>query len=173
LPSLQDTARIDCLNELSFQYTRLLIRDSAEYFEYGAYKESEKLNYVHGIAEAVSNQSGIVEYFDNNFPKSETLANQSISYLKKQQIKKVLKKRTTIYSSQSFQESKFDEAFPVALWLYQKYKLNKDSSGMRNSLGGISVTFFKKVIRFGILFSTKKPWKFQLQVKTMWRYQMT
>ena len=33
LPLLKDTSRIDCLNELSFQYTRLLNRDSAEYFE--------------------------------------------------------------------------------------------------------------------------------------------
>src|SRR6266487_5392774 len=54
LPSLKDTSRIDCLNELSFQYIRLLIRDSAEHFESVAYNESQKTNYIHGIAECIS-----------------------------------------------------------------------------------------------------------------------
>ena len=78
LPSLKDTSRIDCMNELSAQYIRLLIRDSAEYFEALAYKESKALGYIHGIAESISNQSGIFEYFDNDLVKSETLARESI-----------------------------------------------------------------------------------------------
>ena len=60
LPALKDTARIDCMNELSFQYIRLLIRDSAEYFEAASYKESKKLNYINGIAEPISNQAAIL-----------------------------------------------------------------------------------------------------------------
>ena len=65
LPSLKDTARIDCMNELSFHYIRLLIRDSSECFETASYEESKKLNYIHGIAAATSNQAAIFEYFDN------------------------------------------------------------------------------------------------------------
>src|SRR4051812_12894870 len=50
LPLLTDTSRIDCMNALSFQYIRLLVRDSAEYFETLGYKESKALGYIHGIA---------------------------------------------------------------------------------------------------------------------------
>jgi hypothetical protein len=80
LPALKDTARIDCMNELSAQYIRLLIRDSAEYFEALASKESKALGYIHGIAASISNQSGIFEYFDNDLVKSETLARESIGW---------------------------------------------------------------------------------------------
>ena len=69
--------------QLSFQYIRLLIRDSAEYFEALAYKESKALGYIHGIAESISNQSGIFEYFDNDLVKSETLARESIGWFEK------------------------------------------------------------------------------------------
>ena len=47
---------------------------SAEYFEALANKEAKVLGYIHGIAESVTNQSGIFEYFDNDFVKSEALA---------------------------------------------------------------------------------------------------
>lgn len=78
LTSLEGTSRIDCLNALSFQYIRLLKRDSAEYFETLAYRESKILNYTHGTAESISNRSGVSEYFDNDFIKSEALAKESI-----------------------------------------------------------------------------------------------
>ena len=71
------------MNELSLQYTRLLIRDSAEYFEALANKESKALGYIHGIAVSVTNQSGIFEYFDNDLIKSEALARESIGLFEK------------------------------------------------------------------------------------------
>ncbi|MEO8862378.1 MAG: hypothetical protein ABI358_13195 [Ginsengibacter sp.] len=66
------------MNALSSQYIRLQLRDSAEYFEALANKESKALSYIHVIAASVSNQSGIFEYFDNDFVKSEALARESI-----------------------------------------------------------------------------------------------
>src|SRR4051794_30873941 len=88
LPALKDTSRIDCINALSSQYIRLLVRDSAEYFEALANKESKALGYIHGIAESISNQSGIYEFFDNDFIKAETLARQSIALYEKTPDKK-------------------------------------------------------------------------------------
>ena len=172
LPLLKDTSRIDCLNELSFQYTRLLIRDSAEYFESVAYNEAEKINYVHGVAESISNQSGIVEYFDNDFPKSEMLANQSIGLFKKTSNKKGIEKTYNNLLFAIFSESKFDEAFPVAVWLYRKYKLDKDSSGMHNELAGIGTIYFQKGNYDSAFYFLKQAQDISLANKTMWVYQM-
>lgn len=83
LPALKDSSRIDCMNALSFQYIRLLVRDSCEYFQQQSYLEPKRLSYIHGIAESVSNQSGIFEYFDNDLVKSETLARESIGWFEK------------------------------------------------------------------------------------------
>jgi len=88
LPALKDSSRINCMNTLSYQYVRLLIRDSSEYFQQRSYLESKKLNYIHGIAEFISNQSGIFEYFDNDFVKSETLERESLGWFEKTIIKK-------------------------------------------------------------------------------------
>lgn len=50
LPSLQDTARIGCLNNLSHAYIQLEKKDSAEQFANLALDESKNINYNHGIA---------------------------------------------------------------------------------------------------------------------------
>src|SRR6476660_7771433 len=70
LPSLHDTAKVDCLNELSYCYTYVSKKDSAEYYATVAENEAKKLNYIHGIAEAVSRQAGMAEHFENNFIKA-------------------------------------------------------------------------------------------------------
>ena len=97
LPALKDSSRIDCMNALSYQYIRLLIRDSAEYFQQKSYLESKSLNYIHGIAESVLNQAGIFEYFDNHFVKLEALARESLGWVKKTCNKMELKMLMTIY----------------------------------------------------------------------------
>jgi tetratricopeptide (TPR) repeat protein len=144
LPSLKDTSRIDCLNELSFQYIRLLIRDSAKHFESVAYKESEKINYIHGIAECISNQSGIVEYFDNDLGKSETLANQSINLFKKTSNKKGIEKAYDNLSFAVFGESKYDEAYQIQVRKYENSRINKNAFGMWDALTGMGVIHFQE-----------------------------
>ena len=80
LPSLHDTDRIDCLNELSYCYTYISKKDSAEYYATVAENEARKLNYIHGIAESVSRQAGMAEHFENNFFKEEELAKKALSW---------------------------------------------------------------------------------------------
>src|SRR3954468_13993801 len=116
LPSLIDTSRIDCMNALSFQYIRLLIRDSAEYFEGLAYKESKVPGYIHGIAVSIANQSGIVEYFDNDFVKSEALSRASIAWFEKTNNKNGLENTYNNLSLAAFSESKYDDAYQIAKW---------------------------------------------------------
>ena len=80
LPSLHDTDRIDCLNELSYCYTYVSKKDSAAYYATVAENEAKKLNYIHGIAESVSRQAGMAEHFENNFFKEEELAKKTLSW---------------------------------------------------------------------------------------------
>src|SRR4029078_2314851 len=144
LPLLKDTSRIDCLNELSFQYTRLLNRDSAEYFESAAYKESEKINYVHGIAESLSNQSGIVEYFDNDFIQAETLARKSLTLFEKMNNNRGIENTIINLWFSLFAQSKYDEAYIIALRRYENSKMLNDSSDMIDALQSSGVIFFQK-----------------------------
>ena len=144
LPLLKDTSRIDCLNELSFQYTRLLNRDSAEYFESAAYKESEKINYVHGIAESLSNQSGIVEYFDNDFIQAETLARKSLTLFEKMNNNRGIENTIINLWFSLFAQSKYDEAYIIALRRYENSKMLNDSSNMIDALQSSGVIFFQK-----------------------------
>ena len=54
LPSLKDSARIDCLNALSYEYILSGKKEPAEYYAESAYEDSKKLNYIHGIAISVN-----------------------------------------------------------------------------------------------------------------------
>jgi len=56
LPSLRDSARIDCLNAI-FRSYYWLGNDSFKYYIRPAYEESIKINYVSGIAEAVTSKA--------------------------------------------------------------------------------------------------------------------
>src|SRR4051812_35582889 len=119
LPALKDTSRIDCMNALSFQYIRLLVRDSAEYFEALANKESKALNYIHGIAESISNQSGIFEFFDNDFIKAEALSKESLELFEKTNNKNGIENTNQNLWFALFAQSKYDEAYVIGLKQYE------------------------------------------------------
>jgi tetratricopeptide (TPR) repeat protein len=144
LPALKDTARIDCMNELSAQYIRLLIRDSAEYFEELASKESKALGYIHGVAESISNQSGIFEYFDNDLVKSETLARESIRWFEKTINKNGIENAYDNLSFAIFGQSKYDEGYQIAKRRYKESLIAKDTSMMYNVLGTMGVIHFQE-----------------------------
>ena len=142
LPSLKDTGRIDCMNELSVQYTRLLIRDSAQYFEALAYNQSKALGYIHGIAVSISNQSSIFEYFDNEFVKSETLARESIGWFEKIINKNGIENAYNNLSFALFSQSKYDEAYQIAKRRYEKSVIAKDTTMMYDVLGTMGVIHY-------------------------------
>ncbi|MGN6532006.1 MAG: tetratricopeptide repeat-containing sensor histidine kinase [Ginsengibacter sp.] len=144
LPALKDSARIDGMNALSYQYIRLLIRDSAEYFQQKSSLESKKLNYIHGIAESVSNQSGIIEYFDNDFVKSETLARESIDLFEKTNNKNGIENAYNNLSFAVFSESKYDETYQIAKRRYEKAVIAKDTPIMYDVLGSMGVTHLQE-----------------------------
>lgn len=143
-PALKDSSRIDCMNALSFQYIRLLIRDSSEYFQQKSYLESKKLNYIHGIAESVSNQSGIFEYFDNDFVKSETLARESMGWFEKTINKNGIENAYHNLSFAVFSQSKYDEIYQIAKRRYEKSLIAKDTAIMYDALESMGVIHFQE-----------------------------
>jgi len=144
LPFLKDTSRIDCLNELSFQYIKLLLKDSAEYFENAAHKESEKINYAHGIAESISNQSGIVVFFDNDFEKAEVLAKQSLGWFEKTNNKHGIQNAIDNLGFALFAQSKYDEAYALGLKKYENSIKSNDSSEISYALGNLGLILEKE-----------------------------
>ncbi len=61
LLTLKDSARVDCLNELSIRYCYLNKKDSAELYVTIALEEAENLNYIHEIAESFACKAFIKE----------------------------------------------------------------------------------------------------------------
>jgi tetratricopeptide (TPR) repeat protein len=144
LPALKDTDRIDCMNELSAEYIRLLVRDSAEYFEAMASKESRELGYLHGVAAAITNQSGIFEYFDNDFTKSETLAREAIGRFEKITNKNGIENAYDHLLFAVFSQSKYDEAYKIAKRGYEKSLITKDTVLMYHALGSMGVIHYQQ-----------------------------
>ena len=89
LPSLSDRARIDCLNELGFEYSNpywnhstKVHTDTALFYIIQAQKESQQLNYSKGIGKSFQNL-GMVEEEEGDFFKSEYYTKMAIPLLEK------------------------------------------------------------------------------------------
>ena len=109
LQSLHDTSKVDCLNELSYQYVLAERKDSATYFSNLAYKEAKKMNYIHGIAISYSRQSQIAKHFDDDFAQSEIFARESLQWFQKTRNKKGLNELYFYLIFNFVAQSKFDE----------------------------------------------------------------
>ncbi len=79
---LRDTARIDCLNAFCLPYIRLR-NDSVKYYAVVAYEEANKINYIHGMAEALANQAAIARLFTGNYAVAEKLARRAVLLFEK------------------------------------------------------------------------------------------
>jgi hypothetical protein len=89
LPSLEDTARIDCLINIGIQYIFLELdkrrlyqpyRDSVLYYTNTAFDEAKKINYIHGIAESFVPKAALKNHFLSNFKEMEKLARESLKW---------------------------------------------------------------------------------------------
>ena len=130
LPSLQDTARIDCLNALIYAYTLISKKDSAADYATLAYEEAKRAGYTHGIAEAISRKAGIVQHFENNFIKEEALANNSLQWYNKTANKKNIEILYDQLAFARFSQSFYDEAIGYLQKEYECYKKAGDEYGM-------------------------------------------
>ncbi len=110
LPSLRDSARVDCLNQLSLLNILLEKRDYAEYYSTPAFEEANRLDYRHGIAESLAMKAGIKRRFYNDFGQTEILANKALKLYEKMPDKRGLTFCSFELGFALFAESKYDEA---------------------------------------------------------------
>jgi tetratricopeptide (TPR) repeat protein len=135
LPFLHDSARIDCLNQLSYFYITAEKKDSANYYALLAYKEACNLNYIHGIAISLSRQSQVAKHFDDDFTKSESLGKASLQWFEKTRNKSGI---DTLYNHliyTVFAQSRFDEALGYARKNYATARQKGNQAGMFKALG--------------------------------------
>ncbi len=109
LPTLKDSARIDCLNALSEVYINTQI-DTAEIFDLQALEEAKKINYIHGMAEAVSLKATVVFNKYNNYSEAVNLAREAILLYAKTSNKKRLNRTYYELGHALYAQSYFKEA---------------------------------------------------------------
>lgn len=140
LPSLRNTARIDCLNELSKMYSVMENRDSAKYFADFAYARAKQLNYIPGIAVALSHKSGMARHFDDDFGGSEALGLEALSWFEKTSNKKGINELYTHLWDAHYAQSKYDEARYYGQKKFEWCKKLNDQPGTLDALLLISFT---------------------------------
>ncbi|MEJ7738292.1 MAG: histidine kinase [Chitinophagaceae bacterium] len=135
LRSLQDSARIDRLNQLSHYYITIEKKDSASYYALLACEEAKDLNYIHGLAISLSHQSQIAKHFDDEFIKSELLGKESLQWFEKTPDKSGI---DTLYNHliyTVFAQSRFDEALDYTRKKYALAKQNANKGVMFSAIG--------------------------------------
>jgi tetratricopeptide (TPR) repeat protein len=120
LPSLYDSASVDCLNELSEAYLGLPSWfidkrpmpkfDTAEIFASQALEKSKKIYYFYGMARAISLKAGLAFEKYNNDPEAEKLSREAISLYKKTANKKGLYKTYLLLGMTLHSQSNFEAA---------------------------------------------------------------
>ncbi len=135
LHSLRDSARIDCLNQLSYHYITTEKKDSAIYYALLGYQEAKNTNYIHGLAISLSRQSQIAKHFDDDFIKSEQLGRASLQWFEKTPNKSGI---DTLYGHliyTVFAQSRFDEALDYARKNLSIAKQNDNQAVLIKALG--------------------------------------
>lgn len=144
LPFMHDTARVDCLNELSEQYILTSKKDSAEYYAETAYNEAKQINYIHGISESISYESRIAKHFDDDFIKSESLARESLFWYGKTDNKNDIEKVYQELWYALFAQSKYDEAYKYAEKELERCKVIGDELGIFDALSTMGNIHFQE-----------------------------
>ena len=136
LPGLRDSARVDCLNNLSSSYSLFYRfqksyanKDSINRFSNPAYEEAVKLNYAHGIAESLLNKAAAEDVADH-FPDVEVFSRRAISWYSKTQNKKGLAMVCEHLGYALYGQGLYTEALRYLDTAYGYYKKEGDTIGM-------------------------------------------
>lgn len=143
IKTLNDTSRIDYLNTLSYSYILSQKKDSAQISAYLALKEAKSINYIHGIAVALSNQAYIAMYFYNDYIAEENLATQSIKWFNETNNKEGLDEAGVHLSEAWYGQSKFDKSLEAATKYYLTAQKDHDTFKMLRSSIWIDGTYRK------------------------------
>jgi tetratricopeptide (TPR) repeat protein len=126
LPTLKDTARIDCLLELGQQYLCTPEKDSIIHYTRTAYEESKRINYIHGLAVSYIRRSGIANCVHNDYPQTENYAREALKWFSLTANKKELSVAYWFLGRALTNQSRYDEALTNIQLAYQLAKKDGD-----------------------------------------------
>ena len=109
LPHLADSARVDCLNELSLSYS-YVNADTAEAYQTKAFTEAKRIRYRVGEAMALNNQSRIEGHQHRNFSLQEKISLQVIRAYQDLYNQRVLSEAYMNLALAQFCQSQFSRA---------------------------------------------------------------
>jgi len=134
LPKLKDTARIDCLLGLAYQYFCTPEKDSVIHYTDKAFEESKQINYIHGLAASYIRKSGIANCTHNDFPQTEKYAREALKWFSLTSNKKELSIAYWHLGRALTDQSHYDEALTNIQLAYQLAKRDGDEDWMGRSL---------------------------------------
>ncbi len=123
---LKDSARIDCLNEISYIYIGTENKDSANYFAGVAFDEAKRSGYINGMAVSLTRKARIKKHFDDDFVQTETLARQSLQWYNRTQNKRGIYEAYSELAYAVRSQSRFREAIDCTQKMYEWGKANND-----------------------------------------------
>ena len=109
LAALQDSARIDCLNDLSLAYTYLQL-DSATLYAEEAFSLSSQINYQPGFIMSMNNKARIAGLGFHDFPLQEKICLQTIQLYQNENNKNEFAETYMNLALAYFCQSYFDSA---------------------------------------------------------------
>ena len=141
LPSLQDSARVDCLNVLSLAYS-YLNTDTAKSYAQKAYTEASVNNYLRGMAMSLNNDATIAGHGLHDFPLQEKISLRALQLYKNGADEKILSISYMNLALALFCQSYFDRSADACNKVLQLCKTDGDSKGRGEALsilGSISL----------------------------------
>jgi tetratricopeptide (TPR) repeat protein len=142
LPSLRDYAKIDCINSLFRSYYWIL-NDSFKQYVDPALKESFKLNYAHGIAEAENNKA-ILELRQRNLAAAEKLCRESLKWYERSSNKTTIGGTYLALGYVLYNQGLFDESILYLEKSYESSKKAGDEIRMFLSLEQIGSSYMER-----------------------------
>jgi tetratricopeptide (TPR) repeat protein len=139
LPSLHDSARVDCLNSI-FRSYYWSGSDSFIYYVAPAYEASIRINYIHGIAEALNNKA-ILEIVQGNYANAEKLSRESLLWYDRTSNKTNITATFLTLGSVLKNQSFFHEAISYTEKAYDYSKKANDEIEMFLALGQLGSTY--------------------------------
>lgn len=141
LPSLRDSARVDCLNVLSLAYSYLHI-DTARSYAEKAYTGASAIHYLRGMAMSLNNKARIAGHGLHDFPLQEKISHQTIQLYKNGKDEKVLAETYMNLALALFCQSLFDRSAEACNMVLQHSHKAGDKKGVGEALAVLgSISF--------------------------------
>jgi tetratricopeptide (TPR) repeat protein len=121
-----------------------ILRDSAKICAETAYRESQNIHYIYGLALSLLRQGKIATQFDADYRKAEELYKESISWYQKGNKKNYLSEVYGELAYTCFSQSKYNEALDYANICYNIANENGDDLGRSDILGLIAQIHLKR-----------------------------